>query len=47
MFSSGGRGEIPWKDDFFTLILDAEGGAETAEMRRVLKGGGRIYSIQP
>ena len=47
MFSAGGRGEIPWKDDFFTLILDAEGGAETAEMRRVLKGGGRIYSIQP
>ena len=27
MFSAGGR----WKDDFFTLILDAEGGAETAQ----------------
>jgi len=47
MFSSGGRGEIPWKDGFFTPILDAEGGAETAEMRRVMRGGGRIYSIQP
>ena len=47
LFTPGGREEIPWKEDFFTLILDAEGGAETAEMRRVLRGGGRIYSIQP
>lgn len=47
MFTAGWRGEIPWKDVFFTVILDAEGGAETGEMRRVLRGDGRIYSIQP
>ena len=47
LFTPGGRKEIPWREDFFTLILDVEGGAETAEMRRVMRGGGRIYSIQP
>jgi hypothetical protein len=47
IFSAGGREDIPWKEDFFTLIVDAEGGAETAEMRRVMRAGGRIYSIQP
>lgn len=47
LFTPGSRADIPWKELFFTLILDAEGGAETAEMRRVLRGDGRIYSIQP
>jgi len=47
MFTPGSRGEIPWKEIFFTAILDAEGGDETPEMRRVLRGDGRIYSIQP
>ncbi len=47
LFTPGGREDIPWKEGFFTLILDAEGGAETAEMRRVVRAGGRIYSIQP
>ena len=46
LFTPGGRKEIPWREDFFTLILDVEGGAETAEMRRVVKDGGRIYLIQ-
>jgi len=47
MFTPGSRAEIPWKEVFFTAILDAEGGEETTEMRRVLRGDGRIYSIQP
>ena len=47
MFTAGSRAEIPWKEVFFTAILDAEGGAETGEMRRVLRGDGRIYSMQP
>ncbi len=47
LFTPGSRADIPWKGLFFTLILDAEGGAETPAMRRVLRGDGRIYSIQP
>ena len=47
MFTPGSRDGIPWKEVFFTAILDAEGGEETTEMRRVLRGDGRIYSIQP
>jgi hypothetical protein len=59
LFASGSRQEIPWRDGFFTVILDVEGGAgkqdETAdvtvdvteEMLRVLHPSGRIYSIEP
>ena len=55
LFASGSRQEIPWRDGFFTVILDAEGGAgtpgltqdRTPEMLRVLHPSGRIYSIQP
>jgi hypothetical protein len=55
LFAPGSRDEIPWRDSFFTVIFDTEGGAGTAgvthnatpEMRRVLHPSGRIYSIQP
>jgi hypothetical protein len=55
LFASGSRQEIPWRDGFFTVILDMEGGAGTpdvtvdvtGEMQRVLHPSGRIYSIQP
>lgn len=47
LFTHGSREEIPWRDGFFTAIVDAEGGAGTPEMRRVLDPSGRIYSIQP
>jgi len=47
LFAHGSRAEIPWRDAFFTVIVDSGGGAETPEMRRVLHPSGRIYSIQP
>ncbi len=47
LFTRGSRDEIPWRDGFFTVIVDAVGGAGTPEMRRVLDPSGRIYSIQP
>ena len=47
LFTRGSREEIPWRDGFFTVIVDAKGGAGTPEMRRVLDPSGRIYSIQP
>jgi hypothetical protein len=55
LFAPGSRDEIPWRDGFFTVIFDTQGGAGTAgvthnatpEMRRVLHPSGRIYSIQP
>ncbi len=47
LFTHGSRKEIPWRDGFFTVIVDAESGAATPEMRRVLGPSGRIYSIQP
>lgn len=47
LFVPGSRKEIPWRDGFFTVIVDAEGEAETPEIRRVLHPSGRIYSIQP
>ena len=47
LFTPGSRQEIPWRDGFFTVIVDAEGETETIEMRRVLDHSGRIYSIEP
>ena len=47
LFVHGSREEIPWRDGFFTVIVDAEGEVETPGMRRVLHPSGRIYSIQP
>jgi hypothetical protein len=55
LFAPGSRDEIPWRDGFFTVIFDAEGGAGTPggtleptnDMLRVLHPSGRIYSIQP
>jgi hypothetical protein len=47
LFVGGSRDEIPWRNAFFTVIVDAEGEVETPEMRRVLHPSGRIYSIQP
>jgi hypothetical protein len=46
LFTAGSRDEIPWREAYFTLILDGEGGVATAEMRRVLRPGGRIYSLE-
>jgi hypothetical protein len=42
MFAAGARDAIPWRDQYFTLILDTEGGEPTADMQRVLAPGGRI-----
>ena len=47
LFVRGSREEIPWRDDFFTVIVDTPGGTDTPEIRRVLHPSGRIYSIQP
>ena len=51
LFAPGSRDEIPWRDGFFTVIFDTEGGAgtpdATKDMLRVLHPSGRIYSIQP
>lgn len=44
MFVTGSRDEIPWQTQWFTLIVDAEGGAATEEMLRVLAPGGRIVA---
>ena len=44
MFVTGSRDEIPWQAGWFTLIVDAEGGAATEAMRRVLAEGGRIVT---
>ena len=46
MFTVGDRWEIPWRDAFFTLILDVEGSAQTPEMKRVLAAGGRVSIIE-
>jgi hypothetical protein len=47
LFVRGSREEIPWRDAFFTAIVDMPDGAETPDMQRVLHPSGRIYSIQP
>lgn len=47
LFTHGSRTEIPWRDGFFTVIIDGDGDGETPEVRRVLDPSGRIYSIQP
>jgi hypothetical protein len=44
MFVTGSRDEIPWQARWFTLIVDAEGGAATEAMLRVLAEGGRIVT---
>jgi hypothetical protein len=45
MFTPGARDEIPWRDHYFTVILDAGGGEPTAAMQRVLAPGGRIIPV--
>jgi len=47
LFASGSRAEIPWRDGFFTVIVDVETGPATPDMLRVLHPAGRIYSIEP
>lgn len=42
MFTPGSREDIPWRDHYFTVVLDAEGGEPTPAMQRVLAPGGRI-----
>lgn len=45
MFTAGDRESIPWREEFFTVILDADGGEATEAMRRVLTPGGRILTL--
>lgn len=45
MFAPGTRDDIPWRDHYFTLILDTEGGEPTPAMQRVLAPGGRILTV--
>jgi len=47
LFTRGSHDEIPWRDAFFTVVVDAAGVSERDEIRRVLDPAGRIYSIQP
>lgn len=42
LFVLGHRGEIPWAEAWFDVIVDEEPGPPTAEMRRVLAPGGRV-----
>ena len=44
MFVSGSRDEIPWQTQWFTLIVDGDGGAATEAMQRALAEGGRIVT---
>ena len=44
MFVRGSRDEIPWQTQWFALIVDADGGAATEAMLRVLAPGGRIVA---
>lgn len=49
MFVLGSTEEIPWKEDFFSLLLCEGGGAPAGraagEMARVLAPGGRAYIV--
>lgn len=54
MFVAGSPEEIPWQNDFFSVLLTAEVTAEWArpeqaarEMFRVLAPGGRLYLAGP
>lgn len=42
MFAVGSRHEIPWREHWFTLIVDTEGGPVTESIQRALAEGGRI-----
>lgn len=42
MFVEGGREEIPWAEAWFDVIVDEQPETPTAEMKRVLRPGGRI-----
>ena len=46
MLVEGARDGIPWRDAYFDCILDAVDTEPSAEMRRVLRPGGCIYSVQ-
>jgi len=45
MFVEGDRDDIPWKEAWFSVIIDAPGGERTREMERVLAPGGRVLVI--
>lgn len=45
MFTAGSREDIPWRDQSFTLVLDAAPLQPTSEMCRVLFPGGRISAL--
>lgn len=45
MFSFGDRDDIPWREQYFSLILDTEAGPPSDAMRRVLAPGGRIIPV--
>jgi hypothetical protein len=47
MVSPGSRDEIPWRDAWFSLVLDLEQGPDTRELHRVLAPGGRILRLCP
>jgi len=47
LLTRGSCDEIPWRDAFFTVVVDAAGVSERDEIRRILDPAGRIYSIQP
>jgi hypothetical protein len=44
MFAPGDRHEIPWRDGYFTVIVDTEDASPSPAMLRVLAPGGRITS---
>lgn len=45
MFTPGGRDDIPWRAQYFSLIIDTEGKPPAEAMRRVLAPGGRIIAV--
>ncbi len=44
MFVEGTRDQIPWMEQWFTVIVDGSGLPPTLEMQRVLAEGGRIVT---
>ena len=42
MFAPGDRHDIPWRDAYFTVIVDTESAEPSPSMQRVLAPGGRI-----
>lgn len=44
MFAPGDRHEIPWRDAYFTVIIDTESAEPSPAMLRVLAPEGRVTS---